>query len=730
MSSIKSDLRQVPLFIVIPMLILAAGICLSRAALAQGSWQDASTLASPLGQGSASMHVSLGIGTASGADVPGPYSENPAPNVASPRFTEMAPTRSSFLAVWGDIEGATGYQLDVSTSRSFDSYVNNYHNREVGNVTTWIVFGLDPGTTYYYRVRGVGSFGISVHSETKSVTTPNASGLVINPTFDVSITGNPNAAQIQGMINQAVAAYQALFGDQVTVAILFRYANTDPISGDPIDAIGQSYSWGYQFPWSTYINALLADAKTNNDATANATLPGTPLSTNMRVNSALGRAIGLNTSGGLMVGGQGPFDGVVTLNSGQPIQFTRPPSPNSYDALRTTEHEIDEVIGLGSFLNQGAQNVQPQDLFSWSSPGVRNLTSNGTRYFSIDAGNTNIVGFNQNGNGDYGDWISPACPQANPYVQNAFSCTGQVDDVTATSPEGINLDVIGWDLRTTGPTPTPPGPTPTPGGNTALGNLSTRLVIQTGDNALIGGIIVSGTQPKPVILRAIGPSLPLPGVISDPTLELRNSAGTLLAFNDDWMFRQDGSSQEAEVQATGIAPTHIRESALVGTLGAGAAYTLVVRGYQNATGTGVVEAYDLDRNVDSRLANISTRGFVQTGNDVMIGGTIVVGNGSATILFRAIGPSLAAAGVPNPMLDTTLELRDSNGGLVESNDDWKIRDSDGTSQQATIAATGIPPTNDLESAILRVLVPGAYTAVLRGYHDSIGVALVEAYKLQ
>ena len=233
----------------------------------------------------------------------------------------MAPTRSSFLAFWDPVDNASRYQLDVSTSRSFDSFVNNYRGRDVGNVTTWIVFGLNPGTTYYYRAKASGSFGASRYSEIKSVTTPTAAGLTINPTFDASITGNPNAAQIEGMINQAVAAYQALYSDPVTVTILFRYANTDPISGDPISAIGLSYTWGYQMPWSNFINALLADAKTTNDATANATLPGNPLSTNMRVASPLGRAVGLNTTGGLMIGNQGPFDGCITLNSGLDISL-------------------------------------------------------------------------------------------------------------------------------------------------------------------------------------------------------------------------------------------------------------------------------------------------------------------------------------------------------------------------------------------------------------------------
>src|SRR5262249_54024384 len=133
-----------------------------------------------------------------------------------------------------------------------------------------------------------------------------------------------------------------------------------------------------------------------------------------------------------------------------------------YDALRTTEHEMDEVLGLGSAIN-AFSDVRPQDLFTWSGPGTRNLTSGGSRYFSIDSGSTNIVGLNQTNGGDFGDWLSGSCPQANPYPQNAFSCSGQAMDIAAASPEGINLDVIGYDLLSAGPTPTPTRTaTPTP----------------------------------------------------------------------------------------------------------------------------------------------------------------------------------------------------------------------------------------------------------------------------
>jgi hypothetical protein len=280
---------------------------------------------------------------------------------------------------------------------------------------------------------------------------PNA--LVINPTFDSSITTNPNAAAIEAMINQAIAIYQARFSDNVTSSMLFRYATTQP-NGNPLPGgtLALSVTTIYSTAWSTFITALTADAKTSNDSTANASLPGSALSTNMRFSSANGRALGFDTAGALCADGtfncgNGTFDGIVTLNSAQPFAFTRPPG-GSFDALRTTEHEMDEVLGFGSFLNTTSSSLKPQDLFSWSAPGTRNLTSSGTRYFSINSGTTNIVNFSQDSTGDFGDWLSSACPQANPYVQNAFSCAGQFADVTDTSPEGINLDVIGYDLVT------------------------------------------------------------------------------------------------------------------------------------------------------------------------------------------------------------------------------------------------------------------------------------------
>lgn len=255
-------------------------------------------------------------------------------------------------------------------------------------------------------------------------------------------------------------------------------------------------------------------------------------------------------------------------------------------------------------------------------------------------------------------------------------------------------------------------------------NISTRLAVQTGENVMIGGFIVTGTAGKKVLVRGLGPSLAQAGianVLADPVLELHGSGGALIASNNNWK-----DTQQSDIQATAVAPTSDLESAIVATLPANnSAYTAIVSGNNGGTGVGLVEMYDLDRTVDSKLANISTRGFVQTGTNVMIGG-FIIGNGSGAtkVIARGIGPSLAQSGVNTALTDTTLELHNSNGSLVASNDNWK------DSQQTEIQATGIAPSNDLESAIVATLSPGSYTAIVAGKSGATGVALVELYNLQ
>lgn len=237
---------------------------------------------------------------------------------------------------------------------------------------------------------------------------------------------------------------------------------------------------------------------------------------------------------------------------------------------------------------------------------------------------------------------------------------------------------------------------------------------------MIGGFIVTGTQDKKVVVRALGPSLNLPGKLANPTLELRDSSGGLVQVNDDW----SASPNRQAIQNSGLAPSSDLESAIIATLPAnGSAYTAIVRGAGNATGTGVVEIYDIDRTVDSKLSNVSSRGLVQTDDTVLIAGTIVLGQSAQKVIVRAIGPSLS---LPGRLADPTLELRDANGALIRANDNWR---SGG--QETEIIQTGVAPANDLESALIETLAPNAaYTAIVRGVNDAAGVAVVEVYALQ
>ena len=256
-------------------------------------------------------------------------------------------------------------------------------------------------------------------------------------------------------------------------------------------------------------------------------------------------------------------------------------------------------------------------------------------------------------------------------------------------------------------------------------NISTRARVQTGDRALFGGFIVAGAEPKQIIVRAIGPSIqsggtPVEGRMTDPTLELYDGSGALMASNDNWK----DSPERAAIEATGIPPTDDRESAIVRTLPPGA-YTAIVRGKDDSTGIALVEVYDRGLTANSVLANISSRSFVEANDNVLIGG-FIAGHltGNTKVLVRAIGPSMSNQ-LSNTLQDPTLSVHDSNGAAIASNDNW--RDS---SQQAEIQATGIPPTDDREAAVLTTVVPAGYTAIVRGNNDSVGVGAVEIYNIR
>lgn len=262
-------------------------------------------------------------------------------------------------------------------------------------------------------------------------------------------------------------------------------------------------------------------------------------------------------------------------------------------------------------------------------------------------------------------------------------------------------------------------------------NISTRLGVGSGDDALIEGFIVQGPagSSKKIMVRAIGPSLSQFGVsdaLQNPTLEIHDASGNTVATNNDWKITQTGGlitgNQFAEINGSGIAPTNDLESAVIVSLTPGS-YTAVVRGAGNSVGTGVVDAFDLDAGSTARVANIATRGVVQPGDKLMIAGFIVQ-NGAVKVVVRGIGPSLLQFGISNALPDTTLQLRDQQGAIVLENDDWK------TSQQKELEDLNLQPTNDLEAALVTTIQPGQYTAQLRGKNNDSGIGVVQVYFLQ
>jgi phosphatidylinositol-3-phosphatase len=255
--------------------------------------------------------------------------------------------------------------------------------------------------------------------------------------------------------------------------------------------------------------------------------------------------------------------------------------------------------------------------------------------------------------------------------------------------------------------------------DTSMLNNSTRLRTGSGNDVLIGGFIIAGQTKRKIIVRGLGPSLKIngtaiPGTLPDPVIELHRSDGAVAAANNDWK-----DTQQAEIQASGLAPLDDREAAISALLDPGN-YTVVLSGRNNGVGLGLVEVYDIDQTSGARLLNLSARGRVQTGDDVMIGGVILGGADYSRVIFRGLGPSVPVAG---RLADPILELHDGNGAVIGSNDDWR------EAQRAEIQTSSLAPADDREAAIIGNFAPGHYTVILRGKNETTGIGLVEAYKL-
>lgn len=369
-----------------------------------------------------------------------------------------------------------------------------------------------------------------------------------------------------------------------------------------------------------------------------------------------------------------------------------------------TRHEILHILGAVSGIdsaNPAASQVTRHDTFLYDSAGQKLVTSDGSISGTANLHDPNAY-FDRQGTG-------PNFPI------NRADDFAHLIGIHFPYRTTINDDDRAY-LRTLGYM-SPPG---------KLLNISTRMRVQTGDAVLICGFIITGSEAKTVMIRGIGPSLEglgVPDALQNPTLTLFQSTSggnTELEMNDDW---SDSSGDEK--RATGLQPVFSTESAILRTLAPGA-YTAIVRGKNNTTGVGVVEVYDLSAASNSKLANVSTRGFVETGNNVMIGG-FIAGHPTSQhvdVIVRAIGPSLAGLGVPDTLQDPMLSLHDSYGVLIAENDNWR------DTNEAGIAASGFAPGNNAESAILALRPAGNTTAIVRGKNGGIGNALVEVYRLR
>lgn len=256
-------------------------------------------------------------------------------------------------------------------------------------------------------------------------------------------------------------------------------------------------------------------------------------------------------------------------------------------------------------------------------------------------------------------------------------------------------------------------------------NISTRLRVETGDKAMIGGFIVTGNTSKSLLLRGMGPSLAKSGIndfLADPVLVLHAADQAVIFQNDNW---KEGP-QRSQIEGTTFQPSDERESVMLVSVAPGN-YTAVLSGAEQMTGVGLVEVYDTNQAADSQLGNISTRGFVQMGDNVMIGGFILGGEtGNTRLAIRGLGPSLNQPGLSDVLSNPILELKNSNGTTLVANDNWE----DDQASAAELTANGLALPNKLESGIFTTVPPGAFTAILAGHSGGSGIGLVEIYNLR
>jgi hypothetical protein len=552
-----------------------------------------------------------------------------------------------------------------------------------------------------------------------------ASALTINLTFDTDanlMAAGLTAADIT-LMKAACASAATQFTSRYTDPINVNIKVTaSPGTSD----LGSSTTFFDSV--ATYNNlraAFAADSKTADDATtvgAGGSLPAgaDPIANahTHNVARAQAKALGLRPD-------DMQNDGIFNFGGGQ--KWTYDPNNRNvagkFDFIGVAMHEYSEIMGrtsvMGDTLGTGTAQYCAFDLFHYTAAGTRGLSNGAGRFFSFNNGTSLLIAFNNNAanGGDLQDWAGPA-----PDSFNASGPPGEQDDMTPVDLQ--TMDVIGYDRGAS-----------LPG---TVGNVSTRLPV-TPQDQLIEGFTVDGPagSTKKIIIRAIGPSLTPFGVtdaLPNPTLEIHdsNNNNAIIARNDNWQTTQTGgiitADQSAEIGASAFKPGNNLESAIIANLAPGP-YTAVVAGTGAVTsGTAVVDAFDMSTGSAAKVVNFATRGLVRPADGLMTAGFIIQ-NGPVRLVVRAIGPSLVPFGITNALPDTTVQVRDQNGGLIVENDDWKIRSSDGSSQQAEMEATTLQPTNNFEAALVTTLPAGQYTAQLRGKPETTGTGVVQVYFL-
>jgi hypothetical protein len=466
---------------------------------------------------------------------------------------------------------------------------------------------------------------------------------------------------------------------------------------------------------------LTINAGEGNDTftiTPSANFPITLIGGNPAPPLSPGDTLNVNTAGtttptvNATLGAEG-YQGSITFGNRQPILFQQmetlnpavaPASASLQFALGQTQVSEGDGLAIVAVTRSGNTSTAVSVDFGTSADtavaGTDYTTTNGTLNFA--AGETSKT-------------ISV------PITDDTIDEPSRIFRVTLSNPVGGA--VLGSPFQTSVVIiDNDPTPSPTPG---TFGNIATRIHVELGQNVLIGGFIIRGNAPEKVIVRGLGPSLTalgVPGALADPTLELYGQGGILVAQNDDW---KTGPNM-AEIQAAGLAPSDDKEAALLAVLPPGS-YTVIVRGAGNTSGVGIVEAYDLNQAPDSNFANISTRGVVETGDNIMIVGFIIrPGATLNNVALRGIGPSLAQSGVTQFLADPMLDLRDSNGNSIASSDDWM----ENPIQALELTAHGLAEGDSREAGIFVSLPPGAYTVLLRGKNNGVGIGLVEAYDIR